>query len=179
MTGPGATPPPSKSISQADVSFDAEVLAAIDRNGSTVMRCFRATAPGRPPEPDDYLLYPVKPFGQGKLVRGYPKQKPSVQYVHRWWYRQLEAAGLVGAGVRSGLNMHRARHTFATELRRVAGIDAASHALGHSDLSTTLHIYGHRDLSDLERDMEAFARWRRQAGEDEIVPANDPGEPSI
>ena len=57
--------------------------------------------------------------------------------------------------------MHRARHTFATELRRVAGIDAASHALGHSDLSTTLGIYGHRDLGDLERDMEAFARWRR------------------
>jgi hypothetical protein len=27
----------------------------------------------------------------------------------------------------SGLNMHLARHTFAMELRRVAGIDAASH----------------------------------------------------
>jgi len=93
-------------------------------------------------------------------VRGYPKQRPSVQYVHRWWYRQLEAAGLVGEGVRSGLNMHRARHSFATDLRRVAGIDAASHALGHSDLSTTLNIYGHRDVSDLDRDMDDFARWR-------------------
>ena len=30
-------------------------------------------------------------------------------------------AGLVGAGMTSGLNMHRARHTFATDLRRVAG----------------------------------------------------------
>jgi integrase len=87
---------------------------------------------GRPPEPEDYLLYAIKPFGQGRILRGYPKQKPSVQYVHRWWYRQLEAAGLVGEGVRSGLNMHRARHTFATELRRVAGIDAASAALGRS-----------------------------------------------
>ena len=29
-------------------------------------------------------------------------------------------------------------------LRRVAGIDAALQALGHSDLNTTLSIYGHR-----------------------------------
>ena len=36
--------------------------------------------------------------------------------------------------------MHLARHTFATEFRRVAGIDAASHALGNSDLNTTLGI---------------------------------------
>jgi integrase len=55
--------------------------------------------------------------------------------------------------------MHQARHTFAMELRRVAGIDAASHALGHSDLSTTLGIYGHRDDSDLETAMEAYAQW--------------------
>jgi hypothetical protein len=38
-------------------------------------------------------------------------------------YRRREAAG-VGKGVRSGLNMQRARDKFATELRRVAGIDA-------------------------------------------------------
>jgi hypothetical protein len=60
-------------------------------------------------------------------------------------------AGLVGRGVTQGLNMHRARHLFAMELRRVAGIDAASQALGHADLSTTtLGIYGHRDDTDLE-----------------------------
>jgi hypothetical protein len=72
----------------------------------------------------------------------------------------LEQAGLVGHGVRAGLNMHRARHTFATELRRVAGVEAASQALGHSDLSTTLGIYGHQDPRDLERAMEAFAAAR-------------------
>ena len=72
----------------------------------------------------------------------------------------LEQAGLVGHGVRSGLNMHRARHTFATELRRVAGVEAASQALGHSDLSTTLGIYGHQDQRDLERAMDAFAEAR-------------------
>jgi hypothetical protein len=66
----------------------------------------------------------------------------------------LEQAGLVGHGVRSGLNIHPARHTFATELRRVAGVEAASQALGHSDLSTTLGIYGHQDQRDLERAMQ-------------------------
>ena len=55
--------------------------------------------------------------------------------------------------------MHRARHTFAMELRRVAGLDAASHALGHSDLSTTLGIYGHFDEGDLETAMSAYATW--------------------
>ena len=39
------------------------------------------------------------------------------------------------------------------------GIDAASHALGHADLSTTLGIYGHFDDSDLEAAMEAYAAW--------------------
>jgi integrase len=53
--------------------------------------------------------------------------------------------------------MHQARHTFAQELRRVAGIDAASHALGHADLNTTLGIYGHRDDSDLEAAMDVYA----------------------
>jgi integrase/recombinase XerC len=133
---------------------------------------------GRAPEPDDYLLYPTKkvydgrgPEGQQKLaVQAYPKKRPSPQAVHRWWYRQLQAAGLVGRGVTRGLNMHLARHTFATELRRVAGIDAASQALGHADLNTTLGIYGHRDQTDLEDAMERYARWLERQREDGIVP---------
>ncbi len=55
--------------------------------------------------------------------------------------------------------MHQARHAFAIELRRVAGVEAASQALGHSDLSTTLGIYGHQDDRDLERAMERYAAW--------------------
>ena len=74
----------------------------------------------------------------------------------------LEDVGLVKPGIRAGLNMHLARHTFATELRRIAGIEAASQALGHSELNTTatLSIYGHQDDSDLERAMEKFAEAR-------------------
>lgn len=122
---------------------------------------------GRPPEGDDYLLYPVRWYADGKgsegqilrAPRAFPKDAPSPQSVHRWWYRMAEEAGLVSPGVTSGLNMHQARHTFAQELRRVAGIDAASHALGHADLTTTLGIYGHRDDSDLETAMDQYAAW--------------------
>jgi integrase len=63
-----------------------------------------------------------------------------------------------------------ARHTVAAELRRVAGIDAASQALGHADLNTTLGIYGHRDQTDLETAMDAYANWLEQQRENEIVP---------
>ena len=56
------------------------------------------------------------------------------------------------------MNMHRARHTFATELRRDAGTWVVQRMLGHSDIHTTEAYYGHYDLSDLERAMEQFAR---------------------
>jgi hypothetical protein len=82
------------------------------------------------PQPDDYLLYPIKTLAAGKgsegqllrASRAFPKDRPSPQSMHRWWYRQAQGAGLVGPGITSRLNMHQARHTFAMELRRVAGI---------------------------------------------------------
>jgi integrase len=126
---------------------------------------------GRRPEPDDYLLYPEKRTPDRRVYWAEPKKPCAPNTVHRWWYRMLEQAGLVGHGVRSGLNMHRARHTFATELRRVAGVEAASQALGHSDLSTTLGIYGHQDQRDLERAMEAFAASR--GNDSPIVPSRN------
>ena len=116
---------------------------------------------GRTPEQDDFLLYPEKRTGGRRLLAAWPKRRLSPTAMHRWWYGRARDAGLVGEGVTAGLNMHRARHTFATEMRRAAGIDAASQALGHADMNTTLSIYGHRDPSDLERAMEALARSRR------------------
>jgi hypothetical protein len=53
-----------------------------------------------------------------------------------------ETAGLVEKGQRSGLNLHRARHWFALEMRRAVSLEAASQALGHADLSTTMRHYG-------------------------------------
>jgi integrase len=46
----------------------------------------------------------------------------------------------------------------------VSGIDAASHALGHADLNTTLGIYGHFDESDLEAAMQTYANWLEDRG---------------
>jgi integrase len=121
----------------------------------------------RVPEPDDYLLYPEKRTEGGRILAAYPKKRMSGPTIHRWWYRRLQQAEVVGEGMTSGLNMHRARHTFATDLRRVADLGATSQALGHSDLSTTASIYGHYDLSDLERAMEALAKVRRSEEEGE------------
>jgi hypothetical protein len=50
----------------------------------------------------------------------------------------------------------------------VAGIDAASHALGHADLSTTLAAYGHWDASDLENAMRLYGDVLHREGR--IVP---------
>ena len=54
-----------------------------------------------------------------------------------------ELAELVDIGQRSGLNLHRAHHGFALEMRRAASLEAASQALGHADLATTMRHYGH------------------------------------
>jgi integrase len=124
---------------------------------------FDLPAVGRPPEPDDFLLYPIRKLGRNAgTMRGYPKKPMAPNTIHRWWYDRCRAAGLVGEGITSGLNMHRARHSFAREMRRTAGIEAASQALGHADLSRTLNIYGHQDKSDLERAFEAFAKRHRE-----------------
>jgi hypothetical protein len=40
----------------------------------------------------------------------------------------------------------------------------------HADLNTTLGIYGHRDQTDLETAMDAYATWLEQQRESEIVP---------
>jgi integrase len=124
---------------------------------------------GRKPEPDDFLLYPEKRNPEQVIYWADPKKPYKPNGVHRWWYRQLEAAGLVGKGVRKGMNMHRARHTFATDVRRAHGdIGGVQHLLGHSDPSTTIALYGHYDQSDLERAMEAFAKSK-----DASVPLDD------
>jgi len=60
------------------------------------------------------------------------------QTAHRWWYYLLRDAGLVEKDVMRGMHMHRARHTFAVELRRDArDLGVLQHMLGHSDPNTT------------------------------------------
>ena len=57
---------------------------------------------------------------------------------------ECELAELVDIGQRSGLNLHRARHGFALDMRRAASLEAASQALGHADLAKTMRHHGHR-----------------------------------
>jgi site-specific recombinase XerD len=113
----------------------------------------------RTPEPDDYLLYPEWRKA-GKVHKARPKERLPRQTLHRWWYEHLQRACLVEADVESGMNMHRARHTFATELRRDSDLGIVQHMLGHEDIHTTEAFYGHYDLSDLERAMERFTSRR-------------------
>jgi integrase len=114
----------------------------------------------RVPEPDDYLVY-SEWRKCGKVHNAKPKRPMPRQSLHRWWYEHLQRAGLVKADVQSGMNMHRARHSFATSLRRDTGdLGIVQRMLGHSDVSTTERFYGHYDLSDLEQAMEQFSKGR-------------------
>ncbi len=115
---------------------------------------------GRAPEPDDYVLYPEKRNPERVIYWADPKKPMAGNTVHRWWYRMCEAAGLVEKGQRSGLNLHRARHGFALEMRRAVSLEAASQALGHSDLATTMRHYGHWEEEELVDAFEALAAAR-------------------
>lgn len=118
---------------------------------------------GRTPEPDDYLLYPEKRTPDRTVYSAEPKKPMGASTVHRWWYRRCVAAGLVGKGIQAGLNMHRARHTFAQDVRREVGdIGIVQHLLGHADESTTIRAYGGYDASDLGRGIDALALLRRR-----------------
>lgn len=118
----------------------------------------------RQPEPDDYVLYPEKFTPTGIVYDADPKRRKNGKGMHFWWYRMLRQAGLVGDGVTSGMNMHRARHTFAQSVRRVyPDMGVVQHLLGHSDPATTIALYGNYGPEDLERAMEAFAKALREA----------------
>jgi site-specific recombinase XerC len=67
-------------------------------------------------------------------------RQPTGKLAHRWWYRCLERAGLVAEGASSGMNMHRGRHTAATELQR-----------SHHDLRLTQLLLGHADIRSTAR----------------------------
>lgn len=70
--------------------------------------------------------------------------------VHTWWYRCLKQAGVVEDELK-GFNMHRGRHTVASDILRHSGnIVAAQQMLGHSDVKTTVDSYAQFDDADLE-----------------------------
>lgn len=67
---------------------------------------------------------------------------------HRWWTQRLEAAGVRHRG------MHTARHTaISTFIRKGGRIEQAQILAGHKSISTTVDVYGHVELSDLEAEL--------------------------
>jgi site-specific recombinase XerC len=100
---------------------------------------------------DRFLVAPRRKVGMKTTHFHHHGFKP--RSVHTWWYDRLEAAGLCGdkeSGTRKGLNMHRGRHTVATEILRGSGnLVAAQKLLGHADLSTTEEHYASFDTEDV------------------------------
>lgn len=77
--------------------------------------------------------------------------------VHTWWYRCLKQAGVVEDELR-GFNMHRGRHTVASDILRHSGnIVAAKEMLGHADIRTTDEAYAQFNDADLEAVLRAIA----------------------
>lgn len=120
---------------------------------------------------DDFLLYrqdtrrmrvpvdeasEVLDLGRGKKVgyadvvrRYHNRSAPTGKLVHLWWYRCLERAGVVDTGTTAGMNMHRGRHTAATELLRAThDLKLTQLLLGHKDIRST-SMYAQLDTADL------------------------------
>jgi integrase len=108
---------------------------------------------GRDTIADWFLIH--KRERRGLKVFYWPSQGYVARSLHTWWYDRLEAAGIVGgkdSGTRRGLNMHRGRHTVATEILRGSGnIVAAQKLLGHADSSTTEEHYASFDTDDVSK----------------------------
>jgi site-specific recombinase XerD len=88
-------------------------------------------------------------YGYARATRRFHDRKPSGKMVHNWWYRCLARAGVVDEGVTSGANMHRGRHTAATELQRSKhDLKLTQMLLGHVDIRSTSR-YAQLDTADL------------------------------
>ena len=98
--------------------------------------------------------------GYANITRRRHDLKPSGKIAHLWWYRCLARAGLVEEGATGGMNMHRGRHTAATELQRAHhDLRLTQLLLGHADIRSTAR-YAQLDTSDLA------AALRQMHGED-------------
>ncbi|MDQ6816820.1 MAG: tyrosine-type recombinase/integrase [Actinomycetota bacterium] len=70
--------------------------------------------------------------------------------MHLWWYRRLEAAGVVPRGTTAGERMHKARHTAGQRVLDSTGnLKAVQKLLGHSSIQTTGDVYADWDVDQL------------------------------
>jgi site-specific recombinase XerC len=83
-----------------------------------------------------------------------PTQPMAVHGLHRWWYRRLEAAGVVATGQTSGERMHKARHTAGQRVLDTTGnLKAVQMLLGHASIQTTGDVYADWDIDQLAATM--------------------------
>lgn len=96
-------------------------------------------------------IYATQQLRQGyaEVTRRNHSRPPTGKVAHLWWYRALERAGLVEKGQTAGVNMHRGRHTSATELQRSThDLRLTQNLLGHVDIRSTAR-YAQLDNDDL------------------------------
>jgi site-specific recombinase XerC len=99
-------------------------------------------------EPDHYLLPRHKTNRHGTTLD--PSKPMGDHGMHSWWYRQLEAAGVVPKGTTSGEHMHKARHTAGQRVLDATGnLKAVQKLLGHSSIQTTGDVYADWDIDQL------------------------------
>jgi integrase len=92
-------------------------------------------------EPTHYLMCLIKPIPRAG-IRRFPARQMSSTAMHRWWYRQLEHAGIVATGETKGERMHKARHTAGQRVLDATGdLKLAQRLLGHASIQTTGDIY--------------------------------------
>jgi integrase len=85
----------------------------------------------------------VQPSQRGRRKRA-PKRKPGAFYTASA-YASAVSKGCERAGV-PHWHPHQLRHSHATEVRRMFGLEAAQVALGHSQAGIT-ELYAERDLT--------------------------------
>lgn len=117
------------------------------------------------PRPTDYLIHQRRKLWP--KTHYWPGKRLAPHSMNKWWYDRLEEAGIVGdrdSGTRTGLFMHRGRHTVASDILRETGnIVAAQKQLGHEDIKTTVDAYAQFDDADLERVLDEM--WAAREAE--------------
>lgn len=92
-------------------------------------------------QPTHFLMCLVKPIPRAG-VRRFPARQMSSTAMHRWWYRQLEHAGITVKGETHGEKMHKARHTAGQRVLDATGdLKLTQRLLGHASIQTTGDIY--------------------------------------
>jgi integrase/recombinase XerC len=101
-----------------------------------------------------YLMCSRTHANGGHVHSERPETQMGHTAMHYWWYKCLQRAGVVEAGVTSGEKMHKARHTAGQRVLDYSGnLKAVQKLLGHASMNTTADIYVDWDDEQLAKTM--------------------------